>query len=149
MMTCLSLKLCRCDCISMFHQSEGFRALYSFSFDKSWLQIAILNNEWWSISATCSTSDGYFTDAADNKCKQCHANCKTCDGSAENDCLSCKTTAEGSTLIVHGIDHGVTDSGKCLSKLWIKKFDNQIYSNEFASHQSHIRLLCTWRRGCR
>merc|ERR1712142_396420 len=58
--------------------------------------------------ASCSA--GYFEDAGDeNKCKQCHANCATCNGPEENNCLSC--TGDLPTL---GIDRDSTDFGKCL-----------------------------------
>ncbi|CAD8093460.1 unnamed protein product [Paramecium primaurelia] len=44
-------------------------------------------------------NQNYYPDTIDNKCKLCHSTCITCQGSEENDCLSCS----GSLMFMGGI----------------------------------------------
>ena len=37
----------------------------------------------------CDAANGHYTDVAKKTCPECHYSCKTCDGPAANNCLSC------------------------------------------------------------
>lgn len=43
-----------------------------------------------SLKACFSCNPGFYGDDANVKCSACHASCKTCQGPASTDCLTCR-----------------------------------------------------------
>lgn len=109
---------------------------------------AILN------SKQCTCKDGFFLEEIQNSiyrpgiiCRMCHSNCKTCNGSSENNCLSCFDDYKlniGACINYYDyaiatyeiIDLNNDDTIKKWNNLQLKQCENNVYFYTFIQASS-------------